>query len=281
MPSTAEMRELYRASLRIFDAIRQCPTPVIAAAGADNELVVACDLAIAGRSSTFGQTGPRVGSVPATGATNVTSLQIGKKKARELTILCRRYSADQALAMGLARPTTRRTHDRGGIWATGDTELPRSCGEAARTGQIPDSGVPLARESPLATGDTRSRAGPAAPRLPRPAPNDMDARSAVVPATGDRAPMSFGRSEGSAPAGAVGLVGLPAGGCASGRRGGRLPERRPRSGGRRRPRPGRARPWAGRARPWAGRTWHRRRRGSHLSLRTLPLRTLPLRWGVR
>jgi len=104
MPSTAEMRGLYRASLRIFDAIRQCPTPVIAAAGADNELVVACDLAIAGRSSTFGQTGPRVGSVPATGATNVTSLQIGKKKARELTILCRRYSADQALAMGLARP---------------------------------------------------------------------------------------------------------------------------------------------------------------------------------
>jgi len=63
--------------------------------------VVACDLAVAGRSATFGQTGPRVGSAPVTGATNVMSLQIGEKKAKELSLLCRRYSADQALAMGL------------------------------------------------------------------------------------------------------------------------------------------------------------------------------------
>ena len=105
-PSAAEMRKLYRASLRMFDAIRQCPRPVIAAvngpaAGGGNELVVACDLAIAGRSATFGQTGPRVGSAPVTGATNVMSLQIGEKKAKELSFLCRRYSAEQALAMGL------------------------------------------------------------------------------------------------------------------------------------------------------------------------------------
>jgi 2-ketocyclohexanecarboxyl-CoA hydrolase len=105
-PSAGEMRLLYRASLRLFDAIRQCPRPVIAAvngpaAGGGNELVIACDLAIAGRSATFGQTGPRVGSAPVTGATNVMSLQIGEKKAKELALLCRRYSAAQALAMGL------------------------------------------------------------------------------------------------------------------------------------------------------------------------------------
>lgn len=105
-PTTADMRSLYRASLRMFDAIRQCPRPVIAAvngpaAGGGNELVVACDLAIAARSATFGQTGPRVGSAPVTGATNVMSLQIGEKKAKELSLLCRRYTADQALAMGL------------------------------------------------------------------------------------------------------------------------------------------------------------------------------------
>ena len=63
--------------------------------------MIACDLAIAGRSATFGQTGPRVGSAPVTGATNVMSLQIGEKKAKELALLCRRYSAAQALAMGL------------------------------------------------------------------------------------------------------------------------------------------------------------------------------------
>jgi 1,4-dihydroxy-2-naphthoyl-CoA synthase len=90
----------------MFDSIRQCPRPVIAAvngaaAGGGNELVVACDLAIAARSATFGQTGPRVGSAPVTGATNVMSLQIGEKKAKELSLLCRRYTAEQALAMGL------------------------------------------------------------------------------------------------------------------------------------------------------------------------------------
>jgi 2-ketocyclohexanecarboxyl-CoA hydrolase len=105
-PTPADMRHLYRASLRLFDAIRTCPRPVIAgvngpAAGGGNELVVACDLAIAARSATFGQTGPRVGSAPVTGATNVMSVQIGEKRAKELSMLCRRYSADDALRMGL------------------------------------------------------------------------------------------------------------------------------------------------------------------------------------
>lgn len=105
-PTAAGMRELYRASLRLFDAIRNCPRPVIAAvngaaAGGGNELVVACDLAVAARSATFGQTGPRVGSAPVTGATNVLAVQIGEKRAKEMAMLCRRYSADQALALGL------------------------------------------------------------------------------------------------------------------------------------------------------------------------------------
>jgi len=105
-PTTGQMRVLYRASLRLFDAIRLCPRPVIAAvngaaAGGGNELVVACDLAIAARSATFGQTGPKVGSAPVTGATNVMSVQIGEKRAKELSFLCRRYTAEQALEMGL------------------------------------------------------------------------------------------------------------------------------------------------------------------------------------
>ena len=105
-PTTAQLRVLYRASLRMFDAIRSCPRPVIAAvngaaAGGGNELIVACDLAVAGRSATFGQTGPRVGSAPVTGATNVMAMQIGEKRSKELSFLCRRYNAEQALDMGL------------------------------------------------------------------------------------------------------------------------------------------------------------------------------------
>jgi 2-ketocyclohexanecarboxyl-CoA hydrolase len=105
-PTTAHMRTLFNSSLRMVNAIRSCPRPVIAAvhgaaAGGGNELVIACDLAIATRSSTFGQTGPRVGSAPVTGATNVLSIQIGEKRAKEMAFLCRRYSAAQALDLGL------------------------------------------------------------------------------------------------------------------------------------------------------------------------------------
>lgn len=105
-PDVTSMRGLYRGSLRLFDAIRSCPRPVIAAvngaaAGGGNELVVACDLAIAARSATFGQTGPRVGSSPVTGATNVMGVQIGEKRAKELSMLCRRYSAERAMEIGL------------------------------------------------------------------------------------------------------------------------------------------------------------------------------------
>ncbi|MEV0945154.1 enoyl-CoA hydratase/isomerase family protein [Rhodococcus sp. NPDC049939] len=105
-PTVKQMRGLYRASLQMFDAIRTCPRPVVAAvngaaAGGGNELVVACDLAVAARSATFGQTGPRVGSSPVSGATNVMGVQIGEKRAKELALLCRRYSADDAYEMGL------------------------------------------------------------------------------------------------------------------------------------------------------------------------------------
>ncbi len=105
-PDITAMRSLYRGSLRLFDAIRTCPRPVIAAvngpaAGGGNELVVACDLAVAAESATFGQTGPRVGSAPVTGATNVMGVQIGEKRAKEMSLLCRRYTARQALEMGL------------------------------------------------------------------------------------------------------------------------------------------------------------------------------------
>jgi enoyl-CoA hydratase/carnithine racemase len=105
-PDPEQLRALFTTSLKLVDAIRACPRPVIAAvdgpaAGGGNELVVACDFAIATRRSTFGQTGPRVGSAPVLGATNVMAVQIGEKRAKEMAMLCRRYTAEQALGMGL------------------------------------------------------------------------------------------------------------------------------------------------------------------------------------
>jgi enoyl-CoA hydratase/carnithine racemase len=96
---------MFRGSLDLFDTIRNSLRPVIAsvngaAAGGGNELVVACDLAIAAESATFGQTGVRVGSAPVLGGTNLLAINIGEKRAKEVAFHCKRYTAREALDLG-------------------------------------------------------------------------------------------------------------------------------------------------------------------------------------
>lgn len=104
-PETGAMREMLHRSLDLLEAIRTSPRPVIAAVngyalGGGNELVVACDLAIAAESATFGQTGVRVGSAPVIGGTNFLAMNIGEKRAKEVAFMCRRYKACEALDFG-------------------------------------------------------------------------------------------------------------------------------------------------------------------------------------
>ena len=104
-PDPIQLRTLFFGSLELFEAIRTAPQPVIAAvngvaAGGGNELVVACDLAIAVESATFGQTGVKIGSAPVLGATNLLSISIGEKRAKEVAFLCRKYSAAEAKELG-------------------------------------------------------------------------------------------------------------------------------------------------------------------------------------
>ena len=100
-----EIRAMFDASFRLFDEIRRSPRPVIAAVngpafGGGNELVVACDFAVAVEGATFGQTGPRVGSAPVLGGTNMLAMNVGEKRAKEISMLCRKYTAAQALEAG-------------------------------------------------------------------------------------------------------------------------------------------------------------------------------------
>jgi enoyl-CoA hydratase/carnithine racemase len=104
-PDPEELRGMFMASLDVFDAIRLSPRPVIAAvngaaAGGGNELVVACDLAIAAESAMLGQTGPRIGSAPVLGGTNMLAVSVGEKRAKEISMMCRRYSARDAFELG-------------------------------------------------------------------------------------------------------------------------------------------------------------------------------------
>ena len=71
------------------------------AVGGGNVLATLCDLTIAGESAQFGQVGPKVGSVDPGFGTAYLARVVGEKKAREIWYLCRRYSAQEALAMGL------------------------------------------------------------------------------------------------------------------------------------------------------------------------------------
>lgn len=90
----------------VHEMVRQIPKPVIAmvdgfAIGSGNILAYMCDFTVASTRSTFGQTGPRVGS-PASGF-NVGYLAhvVGQKRAREVWMLTQQYSAQRALDLGL------------------------------------------------------------------------------------------------------------------------------------------------------------------------------------
>jgi len=83
-----------------------CPKPVIArvngyAIGGGNHMAYFCDLTIAAEHAIFGQNGPRVAS-PAAGATVAHSANIlGHKRAKEMWMACRRYTAKQMMDWGL------------------------------------------------------------------------------------------------------------------------------------------------------------------------------------
>lgn len=92
--------------LDLHKAIRSLPKPVIAmvngyAIGGGNVLQVVCDLTIASENARFGQTGPKVGSFDAGFGSSYLARCVGQKKAREIWYLCRQYSAQEALDMGM------------------------------------------------------------------------------------------------------------------------------------------------------------------------------------
>ena len=92
--------------LELQRVIRTLPKPVVAmvagyAIGGGHVLHMLCDLTIAADNARFGQTGPRVGSFDGGWGASYMARIVGQKKAREIWFLCRQYSAQEALEMGL------------------------------------------------------------------------------------------------------------------------------------------------------------------------------------
>jgi naphthoate synthase len=90
----------------LYDLIDKTPKPVLAmvngfAVGGGNVLALMCDLTIASSTATFRQVGPMMGSFDAGFGTWYLEEAVGRKKAKEIWMLNRKYSAAEALAMGL------------------------------------------------------------------------------------------------------------------------------------------------------------------------------------
>lgn len=99
-------KDMLEADIRAKTLIREMPKPSIAAVngvaiGGGQVFQQICDLTIASENATFGQAGPRVGSFDAgLGCLDLMGV-VGEKKAKEIWYLCHRYSAKEALEMGL------------------------------------------------------------------------------------------------------------------------------------------------------------------------------------
>jgi naphthoate synthase/2-ketocyclohexanecarboxyl-CoA hydrolase len=99
-------RQHARQCLRLSGAIRNSAKPVIAAVngysiGGGHCVHLWCDITIASDRAKFGQVGPRVGSFPYWGPPQMLARLVGEKRAREMLFLCRQYTAQEALQMGL------------------------------------------------------------------------------------------------------------------------------------------------------------------------------------
>ena len=101
------------AATMVHYLIRNIPKPVIAAVngfavGGGNVVAQLCDITIASDKAKFGQVGPRFGSFDAGMGAGYLARVVGEKKAREIWLMCRRYTACPSPA-GASWPRTCRS----------------------------------------------------------------------------------------------------------------------------------------------------------------------------
>lgn len=97
---------------RMARAVLGCPLPVIAAVngaayGGGAELVAACDFAFAAEHARFAQTEVKIGIIPGAGGTQTLSRAVGERRAKELILTGRVFSATEACDWGLVNAVLR------------------------------------------------------------------------------------------------------------------------------------------------------------------------------
>jgi enoyl-CoA hydratase/carnithine racemase len=104
--SEEQWRSQHEVFERMFCAVRDCPIPVIAAVNGAAyagglELVLHCDFAYASSTARFALTEVSLGIMPGGGGTQTLPRAVGERRAKELILAARPFSAEEALAWGV------------------------------------------------------------------------------------------------------------------------------------------------------------------------------------
>lgn len=131
-----------------WDAIRRFSKPLIAAVsgwalGGGLELVMACDLVIAGDNAQFGQPEIKIGVMPGAGGTQRLTKAVGKVRAMEMVLTGATIGAEEARSRGLVNQVVAR-----------EQVLARAREMARTIAAMPPIAVRLAKESVLTALDT-------------------------------------------------------------------------------------------------------------------------------
>ncbi|MFO1414296.1 MAG: enoyl-CoA hydratase-related protein [Burkholderiales bacterium] len=130
---------------RLWGAISECPTPIVAAVnghaiGGGCELAMHADIIVAGESARFGQPEVRIGLVPGGGATQRLTRSVGKFAAMKLMLTGGAIPAAEARALGLVSEVV-----------PDDQVLPRAIALAREIAALPALAVRQTKELILAS----------------------------------------------------------------------------------------------------------------------------------
>lgn len=104
--SDGEWKAQHETFERMFVSVRDCPLPVLAAVNGAAyagglELVLLCDFAYASRLAKFALTEVSLGIMPGGGGTQTLARAVGERRAKELILAARPFSAEEALSWGV------------------------------------------------------------------------------------------------------------------------------------------------------------------------------------
>jgi enoyl-CoA hydratase len=104
--SDAQWMDQHAIIERCYEALIDCPVPVIAAAngsavGGGLEMVLACDFAYAVETARFALTEVTLGIMPGAGGTQTLARAAGERRAKEIILTGKAFSAAEALEWGI------------------------------------------------------------------------------------------------------------------------------------------------------------------------------------